>query len=575
MQLQGQSLLKKIEKDVRQYAQVLSSILKVDVDIVDNHLFRIAGTGRFVDRLGTFIEAEGTGFKWVLENKKMLIIENPREEVICKHCPTCETCQELFEICCPIKLEEEVIGAIALACFQEEQKKLIFQNLDGYVDFLVKIAELIASKVGEAKNYQSIIATSQMLEKVMQFVTQGVVIFNSDNTLKYINQYAERILGNNKKQLDYLYKINEFKIFTVGQKKGNSEIEYVARVGQKKIRLFGYSYPISIDESNYGKVYIFQDIASIQEKIIIQDKRKYSFQSIIGEDKKILQVKEEARTLAKTDKNILIYGESGTGKEILARAIHSESDYREQPFIPIICTGVIESILEQEIFGNSENNNLSKIELMKEGTLFLDEVADLPLRIQGELLQLLQDKERFSGRIIASTSKNIENLISENRFRRDLYYFFYPFIITIPPLRERRQDIPVLIRYFLERYAYLEKKQITIDKKAYAYLLQYAWAGNVREMENIISFIVLMNQSGKVELDDINQLIDLEDQNIDGSFCLETIEKNTIKKAMDLYGNTTDGKRKVAKVLGISPATLYRKLRQYGIHEEKSYTIDS
>lgn len=227
-----------------------------------------------------------------------------------------------------------------------------------------KIAELIASKVGEFKNFQSIIATSQMLEKVMQFVGQGVVIFNADNTLKFVNQYAERIFGNNKKQLDYLYKINEFRIFSVGQKRHNAEQEYVARIQKQKIRLLGYSYPISIDESNYGKVYIFQDIASIQEKLFVQDRRNYDFESIIGEDKKMVQVKEQARTLAKTDKNILIYGESGTGKEILARAIHAESIYREHPFIPIICTGVIESILEQEIFGNLDNDNLSKIEAL-------------------------------------------------------------------------------------------------------------------------------------------------------------------------------------------------------------------
>ncbi len=195
-----------------QYAHVLSGVLRVDVDIVDHNLFRIAGTGKFADRVGTFIEEEGTGFKWVMDNGQMLIIENPREHAICKQCPTCDVCKEIFEICCPITLEGEAIGAIALACFIEEQKKFILENLKNYIDFLTKIAELIASKVGEFKNYQSIIATSQMLEKVMQFVGQGVVIFNADHTLEYVNQYAEKIFGNSKKQLDYLYKINEFRI---------------------------------------------------------------------------------------------------------------------------------------------------------------------------------------------------------------------------------------------------------------------------------------------------------------------------------------------------------------------------
>ncbi len=568
-----QSQLQKVEADVKQYAQVLASILKVDVDIVDQQLFRIAGTGKFTDRVGTYIESEGTGFKWVLENKQMLIIENPREHAICQQCPSCDSCKELFEMCCPIILEGEAIGAIALACFKEEQKAFIFQDLENYMDFLKKIAELIASKVGEVKNYQSIIATSQMLEKVMQFVEQGVVIVHADNTLKYVNQAAEKIFGSSKKQLDYLYKINEFRILAVGQQKNLTDREYIARIQKRKIRLLGYSYPISIDESNYGKVYIFQDIAAIQEKFIGQTKEKYNFAMIIGEDPKTLQLKEQAQTLAKTNKNILIYGENGTGKEILARAIHSESVRRDHPFITITCSGVIESILEQEIFGNSENDNLSKIELLKEGTLFLDEVADLPLRIQGELLQLFSDKARFSGRVIASSSKNLEELIAENRFRKDLYYLFYPFTLTIPPLRERRNDIPILIRYFLDRYAYLERKQITMDDKAYALLLDYAWLGNVREMENIISFIVVTNQSGSVAAADINDLLKIDDQSNGDSFDLETLEKTTIKKALDRYGNGTDGKRKVAKVLGISAATLYRKLQKYGIREAKTYTL--
>ncbi|WP_070001102.1 sigma 54-interacting transcriptional regulator [Cellulosilyticum sp. I15G10I2] len=562
-------LLRRIQKEVMNYADVISKVLQVDVDITDNKLYRLAGTGRFADTVGTYIENEATGFKWVLENRCNLIIEEPKKHSICKMCPSKDVCKEVFEIGCPIMLGEEVIGVIALACFEKEQKKVVFDNLAYYIDFLENIAELIASKVGEYTYYEEHIITSHMLKKVMEFVDKGVLIFGRGHTIRYMNQYAENILGNNQKQLEYLYKINQFKCMPIEEKNRDLETQYIFRVGQKQIHVQGRIFKMTTEMQSHMEVFIFQDIIDIKKRYVNVLKEDCSFDRILGSDETFLSVKEQAKRLAQTDKNILIYGESGVGKESFARAIHHDSRHKDKPFVTVNCTGIVEADAE-EIFGDSP---LSKMSLTGSGTLFFDEAADLPLRIQIRLLESLQLPGGFKGRIIISTNKDLEELVKQNQFRKDLYYLLHPFSLSIPPLRCRTKDIKELIQYFLKKYSYMEGKKVTIQKEALYELQNYPWKGNIRELENSMSYMILLNQNGTISHEDVLEKLNKSPQKTSEEFNLQNLEKQTIIKVMNRYANTVQGKKAAAKILGISMATLYRKIEYYNILAEKAYKI--
>lgn len=553
-----------------QYAEVIAKVLQVEVDIVDASLYRIAGTGRFAQSIGSSMEKEGMGFKWVLKNKKTLIIEEPRNHPICKECPGHEVCLEVFEIGCPIMLKEEVIGMIALACFDQEQKKHVFENLPEHIAFLEKIAELIASKYGAHIYYKETLATSTMLQKVMEFVRQGVIIFDTKRRIQYLNKYAENILGSNKKQLDYLAKINELRCMPIQKKGSFYEQELLFKVGEKKIYLQGQLFVMNKEAESFSEVFIFEDIIDIKKRYLKPQHQECTFDSVIGKDKAILSLKAKAKRLAQIDRHILIYGESGTGKETLARAIHHESLHKEEPFLTVNCKESIDPLFGQEVFGSG---SLSKVNLVREGVLFFDEIADLSLRMQAKLMYLLEDDADFKGRIIASTSRELGELVASNRFREDLYYLLYPFSLTIPAVRERKQDIRWLIDHFFDKYTYIEGKKIKIEEEAYYELEHYPWYGNMREMENIISYIVLINKNGVVRKKDLTRILKQENIVEDMGFDLKELEKKMIIKAMNYYAHTTEGKRAAAKALGISPATLYRKLEQYHIGEERIYKI--
>ncbi|MDF2595390.1 MAG: stc4 [Clostridia bacterium] len=565
----AEPLLRRIQKEVISYSDVISKVLQVDVDITDNKLYRIAGTGQFASTVGTYIEKEATGFKWVLENKCNLVIEEPREHPICQECPHQEACKEVFEIGCPIILEGEVIGVIALACFKKKQKKVVFDNLSYYIDFLENIAQLIASKVGEYTYYEENIVTSHMLQKVMEFVSQGVLIFGKGHTVRYMNKYAENILGNNQKQLEYLYKINAFKCMPIEEKNRESNSQYVFRIGQKKIYVEGRVYKITTEMQHYMEVFIFQDVVDVKKRYVQVQKEECSFDTMLGSAKTFIKAKEQAKRLAQTDKHLFILGESGAGKESFARAIHKDSPQKDKPFIKVNCTGITEANIE-EIFGEYP---LSQISLAGEGTLFLEEAADLPLRAQAKLMENLQQSGSFKGRIIATTSKEQPLLLSQSQFRKDLYYLLCTFMLYIPPLRHRQEDIEPFITYLLAKYSYMEGKQLKIEPEAMEALKCYEWPGNIREMENVVSYMVVLNQSGTITHKEILEKLNISNETETEEFNLQQLEKRTIIKVMNRYVNTTQGKKAAAKVLGISMATLYRKIESYHIEIEKTYKI--
>jgi len=317
--------------------------------------------------------------------------------------------------------------------------------------------------------------------------------------------------------------------------------------------------------------------------------KEYSFHQILGKSKPMQAVFDLIKRVADSPTNVLITGESGTGKELVAKAIHFNSDRKDAPFIPVNCAAIPEQLLESELFGHMRgaftDAKLDKRGLFEEaqkGSLFLDEISELPLILQAKLLRAIQEREiRRVGankpipvdvRIIAATNLNLAEEVKAKRFRDDLYYRLNVIELKLPPLRDRREDIPLLVDAFLKKCGESRGKEVKgVSEAALAMLMDYGWPGNVRELENVIERAVTLSRGDKVSPDDLPPTVQgargdrrVLDEAAEKTLPLHEIEKEYIKKILDKMGGN---KYQAAHVLGIDRKTLYRKLGE--IEEDK------
>ncbi len=334
-----------------------------------------------------------------------------------------------------------------------------------------------------------------------------------------------------------------------------------------------------------------------KENILLKQmvKDRYHFENIIGQSPKMQALYDLLEKVAPTKTNILITGESGTGKELAAKAIHYNSARKEKPFVTLNCGAIPESLIESELFGHMKGAFTDAIatkkglfEIADEGTIFLDEISELPLLMQVKLLRVLQDREfkrvggtediRVDVRIIAATNKDLEEAVKEKRFREDLFYRLNVIQIKLPPLRERKEDIPLLAAHFLKKYSVELNKNITrISPDALQLMLDYGYPGNVRELQNIIERAVALGNGQELSRQHLssyldNQLplkkgwIDLEipTEGIDLEKMVEELERTLLLKALD---RTKGIKKKAADLLRINFRSMRYRLEKYGLND--------
>lgn len=317
--------------------------------------------------------------------------------------------------------------------------------------------------------------------------------------------------------------------------------------------------------------------------------RQINFDNIVARSLEMKRILEIASRVAEVDTTVLITGESGVGKEVIARGIHMASKRREGPFIKVNCAAIPENLLESELFGYEKGaftgaNREGKpgmFELADKGTIFLDEIGELPLHLQPKLLRVIQDKEliRVGGadpvkldvRIIAATNKNLEEMAKKGEFREDLFYRLNVVPINILPLRERKDDIPPLIIHFVNKFNGKYGLNKKISSKAVDYLIDYSWPGNVRELENVIERLIVLTKDDIIEPENLPASIRGSDSKIGVSYlqgdsvslkeAVEGVEKNLIAAALRKYGTT----RKAARALNVNQSTIVRKAKKYGI----------
>ncbi|MCJ8501738.1 sigma-54-dependent transcriptional regulator [Desulfatitalea alkaliphila] len=317
---------------------------------------------------------------------------------------------------------------------------------------------------------------------------------------------------------------------------------------------------------------------------------RFGFDQLTGQAEAMLNLKRMILQVAPSDASILIQGETGTGKELVARAIHHHSPRGKGPFVPVDCAGINETVMASELFGHvrgaftgAHESTAGLVRSADKGTLFLDEVGELSLSMQVKLLRTIQEKEvRPVGagrshpvdvRILAATNRNLEQEVAAGRFRQDLYYRLNVVVMTVPPLRDRLDDVPLLVRHFIERFRTPASPVHRITKQALLCLMAYDWPGNVRELENALRRAVAMGQEERIGPADLPENIHApaptgaatgvpgQAAGIEGD-SLEVYEAAAIRNALTKSGGN---RRKAAGLLQIGEATLYRKLKKYGI----------
>jgi two-component system response regulator HydG len=349
--------------------------------------------------------------------------------------------------------------------------------------------------------------------------------------------------------------------------------------------------PLDLDEL---RVVVQRAAEETAQRRLIRDLKqqldeKYGFENIIGHSKEMLEILQAARRIAQSDLPVLILGESGTGKELLANAIHINSHRAQHRFVAINCAGLSETLLEDELFGHvkgaytgATTDRPGRFEHADGGTLFLDEVGDMPLPMQAKLLRVLENGEvvrvganepvRVNVRIISATNSDLSTKVQARQFREDLYFRVKVATLAIPPLRTRRQDIPVLIDHFLRAAGETHGTEVKgVSTDLLRVLTAYPWPGNVRQLRNVIENMAVLAEGDKLTVDDLPPEIHRRPEDIAGAqlgelagISLEEAEKQLIRNTLKMVGGSRE---RASKILGIGERTLYRKIKEYGLKE--------
>jgi len=570
-----------IQNELIYFVQAISEVLKVDVQIIDYQYNRVAGTGYWKNKINENIKDYAYITKRVFRTGKNAVIENPRENLICNNCNKKEFCKETMEISIPIRFGKRIIGTIECVCINKEQKEHIVNNKTTYIVFIEQMAKLLESRVIEELEKRKKLKVLDLLDNVLNKLNEGVITIDSNHSIVNSNNYAKRILkidnhSSNKISIketgNMVLKLQEYKI----EYNGNTFI------------VVGERYDVNYGDQEINEVIVFTSKETLKEQFLELSGSKHNIEldKIVGNSSVVKELKRKISTVASSESTVLITGESGTGKELVARALHNESNRSNKPFVAVNCAAIPDTLLESELFGYSKGaftganpkGKIGKIELADGGTLFLDEIGDMPLYMQAKILRVIEDKsivklgdiqeKLLDIRIVAATNKNLEEMIRENVFRGDLYYRLNVIPINIKPLRERKEDIKTLFLHFLKKYGIIFDKKVTVvSEEIWKYLYTYEWPGNIRELENVAEYSVnMLNSNEIISVEHLpNKILINKKSNIEINTNLDDVERQLIKEYLNTYGLSVEGKKRVAEKLGVSIATLYRKIKKYNI----------
>ncbi|SHI51007.1 PAS domain S-box-containing protein [Dethiosulfatibacter aminovorans DSM 17477] len=573
---------------VKQTATILSSVLDMDVLICDNELLIIADSSEINNCENSCLNPDSILTK-VMESGQSVILESRDEYYGCQKCSSREICDVESIVGVPIVFEGTTIGSIGVYADTPDRKRNLLDKQDYFIKFINRMCDLMIGKLVDESRNREINILRKRLMAIMDTMADAVAAVDKDGRFIYSNYRFKELVGSDYHEDSTIYEYIANKEVEKSIVKSNdikNKEVYLKSSGEEIFCLLS-TKPIEFEDEIIGTVFTVKSMVDVYREVndlSIVD-LPTSFDDILGNSESMVSLKENAKQIADSSSTVLIQGESGTGKELLARAIHNFGEYRNKPFIAVNCAAIPDNLLESELFGYEEGafsgarkgGKLGKFQLAHEGTIFLDEIGEMPLHLQPKILRVLQEKEieKLGGtgtipinvRVIAATNKNLEELIKEGKYREDLFYRLNVIPFKMIPLRERKEDIPLLLEYFLHKYNDTLGKSIKgYTMEAEKTLTNYKWKGNVRELQNVVEYMV--NMSSEEYLIYENIPLNVREHMESGKReeveipKLDDVLKELIQKAIGVYGDTVEGKTLAAKALGISRATLYRKLKE-------------
>ncbi|HDT7445976.1 TPA: sigma-54-dependent transcriptional regulator [Escherichia coli] len=581
-----QSVLMQIQPTIQRFARMLASVLQLEVEIVDENLCRVAGTGAYGKFLGRQLSGNSRLLRHVLETKTEKVVTQSRFDPLCEGCDSKENCREKAFLGTPVILQDRCVGVISLIAVTHEQQEHISDNLREFSDYVRHISTIFVSKLledqGPGDNISKIFAT------MIDNMDQGVLVVDDENRVQFVNQTALKTLG--VVQNNIIGKPIRFRPLTFESNFTHGHMQHIVSWDDKSELIIGQLHNIQ-----GRQLFLMAFHQSHTSFSVANAPDEPHIEQLVGECRVMRQLKRLISRIAPSPSSVMVVGESGTGKEVVARAIHKLSGRRNKPFIAINCAAIPEQLLESELFGYvkgaftgaSANGKTGLIQAANTGTLFLDEIGDMPLMLQAKLLRAIEAREilpigasspiQVDIRIISATNQNLAQFIAEGKFREDLFYRLNVILITLPPLRERQEDIELLVHYFLHLHTRrLGSVYPGIAPDVVEILRKHRWPGNLRELSNLMEYLVNVVPSGEVidstllppnllnngttEQSDVTEVseahLSLDDA---GGTALEEMEKQMIREALSRHNS----KKQVADELGIGIATLYRKIKKY------------
>jgi len=588
-----------IKETTQQVAEAISLAVGLETEIVDHQLTIVGGTGYYEKRLG---QKEELGklesnflYARVLREGKTVFVKEALKDMNYDPLTRLGKRQELAEICTPIITGNKTIGVIGLVAFTKEQQQHLLIERDQLKPFVERMAELLGAKAAEHMMINRLEQTREEMATILETIHEGMVAVDSQGFIEYCNSNAAVLLRKTPEELvkqpleTVMPGTGALEVLKTG--KGYTEQEEILKTGSRYFHFIVTAKPMMNGDQIRGMVISFRDIVEARKLVynLSEMSITYTFDDIIGDSEIMQKSKMRALQVSMGASTVLITGESGTGKELFARAIHYASDRRKGPFITVNCGAIPETLLESELFGYEkgaftgarDKGKVGKFELADSGTIFLDEIGDMPLHLQVKLLHVLQNRrfERVGGnktiqvdvRVITATNRNLEEMMLEKLFREDLYYRISVIPLHLPPLRERREDILMLSRYFLNKYnGFMNKKIRDFSQSVQQLFMKYGWPGNVRELENAVEYGVNMTFADEIQLDAVppklQHLTADNGTHLTGSTLQDLIkstEKEILAQKIGEYGSSHESKLIIARELGVSRATLYRKLAEH------------
>ncbi|EJH0754514.1 sigma-54-dependent transcriptional regulator [Escherichia coli] len=581
-----QSVLMQIQPTIQRFARMLASVLQLEVEIVDENLCRVAGTGAYGKFLGRQLSGNSRLLRHVLETKTEKVVTQSRFDPLCEGCDSKENCREKAFLGTPVILQDRCVGVISLIAVTHEQQEHISDNLREFSDYVRHISTIFVSKLLEDQEPGDNI--SKIFATMIDNMDQGVLVVDDESRVQFVNQTALKTLG--VVQNNIIGKPIRFRPLTFESNFTHGHMQHIVSWDDKSELIIGQLHNIQ-----GRQLFLMAFHQSHTSFSVANAPDEPHIEQLVGECRVMRQLKRLISRIAPSPSSVMVVGESGTGKEVVARAIHKLSGRRNKPFIAINCAAIPEQLLESELFGYvkgaftgaSANGKTGLIQAANTGTLFLDEIGDMPLMLQAKLLRAIEAREilpigasspiQVDIRIISATNQNLAQFIAEGKFREDLFYRLNVIPITLPPLRERQEDIELLVHYFLHLHTRrLGSVYPGIAPDVVEILRKHRWPGNLRELSNLMEYLVNVVPSGEVidstllppnllnngttEQSDVTEVseahLSLDDA---GGTALEEMEKQMIREALSRHNS----KKQVADELGIGIATLYRKIKKY------------